>query len=103
MPDISYESFELLESFMKDVFVKVGVPEEDAAICAEVLIESDKRGIDSHGVGRFKPIYIDRINAGLQSAITKIDVIKETKDNNGNRWKQWHGPGNCKKSNADSN
>lgn len=64
---------------MKDVFIKVGVPASDAAICAEVLIESDKRGIDSHGVGRFKPIYIDRIKAGLQSAVTKIDIIRESK------------------------
>ena len=79
MPDLAYESFDQLESFMEDVFVKVGVPKEDAAICAEVLIESDKRGIDSHGVGRFKPIYIDRINAGLQSPVTKIDIIRETK------------------------
>lgn len=79
MPGILYESFDLLEAFMKDVFVKVGVPADDAAICAEVLIESDKRGIDSHGVGRFKPIYIDRIKAGLQSALTKIDIIRETK------------------------
>lgn len=58
--DISYESFERLEEFMKLGFGAVGVPEEDAAVCAKVLIESDKRGIDSHGVGRFKPIYIDR-------------------------------------------
>ncbi|MBN1299401.1 MAG: Ldh family oxidoreductase [Actinobacteria bacterium] len=79
MPKIVYESFDKLESFMKDVFIKVGVPEADAATCAEVLIDSDKRGIDSHGVGRFKPIYIDRIKAGLQSAVTKIDIIKETK------------------------
>ncbi|WP_461248890.1 Ldh family oxidoreductase, partial [Treponema sp. R6D11] len=57
MMPAEFASFEILESFMKDVFIKVGVPEEDAAVCAEVLIESDKRGIDSHGVGRFKPIY----------------------------------------------
>jgi len=56
----NHVSFDKLESFMKDVFIKVGVPEQDAAVCAEILIESDKRGIDSHGVGRFKPIYIDR-------------------------------------------
>ena len=34
---------------MKDVFMKVGVPEEDAEICADVLMESDRRGIESHG------------------------------------------------------
>ena len=38
--------FDTLERFMVDVFKGVGVPEEDAKICADVLIESDKRGID---------------------------------------------------------
>jgi LDH2 family malate/lactate/ureidoglycolate dehydrogenase len=75
--DINSESFEKLELFMKDVFIKVGVPPEDAAICAEVLIESDKRGIDSHGIGRFKPIYIDRIKAGIQKPVTMFEVVKD--------------------------
>jgi L-2-hydroxycarboxylate dehydrogenase (NAD+) len=44
--------FDLLEAFMVDVFKGVGVPEADARICADVLIGADKRGIDSHGVGR---------------------------------------------------
>jgi LDH2 family malate/lactate/ureidoglycolate dehydrogenase len=74
---IFYESFDTLESFMADVFVKIGVPAEDAKICAEVLIDSDKRGIDSHGIGRFKPIYIDRIKAGLQNPVTKINILKD--------------------------
>ena len=70
--------FEYLENFMVDVFKAVGVPEEDAKICAEVLITSDKRGIDSHGIGRLKPIYYDRIKDGILNAKTKIDIIKET-------------------------
>jgi len=41
--------FETLVAFMTDAFVGVGVPREDAAICADVLVESDKRGIESHG------------------------------------------------------
>lgn len=75
---IFYEPFDKLENFMVDVFIKVGVPEGDAKICAEVLIDADKRGIDSHGIGRFKPIYIDRIKAKLQSPITQISIIKES-------------------------
>ena len=75
--DCVWLDFATLEKFMVDTFKGVGVPEEDAKICAEVLITSDKRGIDSHGIGRLKPIYIDRIKAGTQNPITKIDVIKE--------------------------
>jgi L-2-hydroxycarboxylate dehydrogenase (NAD+) len=75
--DCVWLDFDTLEKFMVDTFKGVGVPEEDAKICAEVLITSDKRGIDSHGIGRLKPIYIDRIKAGTQNPITKIDVVKE--------------------------
>ncbi len=67
-----------LGSFMKEVFTKVGVPPEDAEVCADVLMESDRRGIESHGVNRFKPIYIDRIKLGIQNPITKFEIIKET-------------------------
>ena len=70
--------WETLGSFMKDVFMKVGVPAEDAEICADVLMESDRRGIESHGVNRFKPIYIDRIKLGIQNPVTNFEIIKET-------------------------
>jgi LDH2 family malate/lactate/ureidoglycolate dehydrogenase len=66
-----------MEQFMAQAFEAVGVPKEDAKICADILIESDKRGIDSHGVGRFKPIYIDRIKAGIQNPISKIEIVRE--------------------------
>jgi LDH2 family malate/lactate/ureidoglycolate dehydrogenase len=56
----------------------VGVPADDAAVCADILITSDKRGIDSHGVGRLKPIYIDRIREGIQFVKTEFEVVKET-------------------------
>jgi len=69
--------FDLLERFMKDAFSAIGIPEDEAAICAEVLITSDKRGIDSHGIGRFKRIYIDRINDGILNTQTNIEVIKD--------------------------
>ncbi|MCR5083042.1 MAG: Ldh family oxidoreductase [Parasporobacterium sp.] len=73
-----YVSWELMNSFLIDAFKGYGVPEEDAKICADVLLESDRRGIESHGCNRFKPIYIDRIVAGIQNPVTKIDVLKET-------------------------
>lgn len=67
-----------LYSFVEDAFVEVGVPREDAKICADVLLESDKRGIESHGVNRFKPIYIDRINIGIQNPVTNFEIVRET-------------------------
>ena len=73
-----YVSWELMDSFLTDAFVGYGVPREDAVICADVLLESDRRGIESHGCNRFKPIYIDRIVAGIQKPVTKIDILRET-------------------------
>ncbi len=70
--------FDTLQRFMTDAFAAIGVPADEAAIVADVLVESDKRGINSHGVNRFKPVYIDRINAGIQSATTEFEIIKET-------------------------
>lgn len=67
-----------ITEFVIDVFVKYGIPEEDAKICADVLLESDKRGIESHGVNRFKPIYLDRIKSGIQKPVTNFEIIKET-------------------------
>ena len=73
-----FVDWELINSFMIDVFKAYGVPEEDAAICADVLLESDRRGIESHGCNRFKPIYLDRIKNGTLLPVTKIDILKET-------------------------
>ncbi|MCL2783278.1 MAG: Ldh family oxidoreductase, partial [Propionibacteriaceae bacterium] len=67
-----------ITDFVTDAFVGYGVPLKDAAICTDVLLESDRRGIESHGVNRFKPIYLDRIKAGIQLPTTQIEVIKET-------------------------
>ena len=41
-------------------------------------MESDRRGIESHGCNRFKPIYLDRIDNGTLLPETKIDILKET-------------------------
>lgn len=71
-------SWEQMESFMRTVFCRYGIPEEDARICTDVLLESDRRGIESHGVNRFKPIYLDRIKNGTLLPTTKMDIVKET-------------------------
>ena len=68
----------LITDFVTDAFVGYGIPREDAEICTDVLLESDKRGIESHGCNRFKPIYLDRIKAGIQNPVTNFEIIKET-------------------------
>jgi len=70
--------FTYLEQFMVDTFLAYGVPEDEAKIAANVLIVADKRGIDSHGIGRLKPIYCDRIDAGILKPTAPLEIIKET-------------------------
>ncbi len=74
---IYWVDFNTMERFMVDVLKSAGVPDEDARICADVLITSDKRGIDSHGINRLKPIYIDRIKDGILNPVTRMEVVKE--------------------------
>jgi len=73
---IVYIEAKTLENFMRDVFIGLGVPKEDANIIAEVLITADLRGIDSHGIQRCK-MYYDRIRAGIYEVNTNIDTIKD--------------------------
>jgi len=71
-----YVEAKILENFMRDVFIGLGVPKEDADIIADVLITSDLRGIDSHGIQRCK-MYYDRIKEGIYEVKTKIDIVKD--------------------------
>jgi L-2-hydroxycarboxylate dehydrogenase (NAD+) len=76
--ELKFVPFEVLEDFMVKALVSAGVPSEDAAVCADVLITADKLGIDSHGFNRLKPIYIDRIRQGILNPVTHFVVVKET-------------------------
>jgi len=75
----SIVDWKTITEFVIDAFVGYGVPEEEAKIVADVLLESDRRGIESHGVNRFKPFYLDRIKAGIQKPTTNLEILKETK------------------------
>jgi len=75
--DVAWVPIETLRGFSADVFRSVGVPSDDANVCADVLLASDTFGIESHGVSRLKPIYYDRIKAGKQNPITNFEVKRE--------------------------
>jgi len=77
MADTIFVPVDVIKAFMTDVFVALGTSDEDAAICTDVLITSDLRGIESHGIGRLK-YYYDRIKAGVQSTTTRWKIVKET-------------------------
>ena len=74
----AFVPWDLMNQFIIDAFMAYGVPRGDAAICADVILESDRRGIVSHGCNRLKPIYLDRFENGTLLPDTKIDILKET-------------------------
>jgi len=76
--EVTYIPFDIMGNFMRDVLTASGVNCEDARIIADVLLEADRLGIDSHGVGRLKSIYYDRIKDKVVNPVTKIDIIKDT-------------------------
>lgn len=67
---------ETLRRFMEEVFTGLGVPPEDARICQDVLVSSDLRGIDSHGVGRLI-MYYERMHEGIQHAQTDMEIVSD--------------------------
>ena len=78
MAQFHYLPLEQLKAFTTDVFSGMGVPKDEAEVCADVLAAADRRGIDSHGIGRLKPIYFDRVmDFKIQQAESKIDIVKD--------------------------
>src|SRR5690606_7787717 len=66
-----------LKAFTTEVFIRAGMPPEDAAIEAEVLVWANLRGIDSHGVLRI-PWYLDNVDKGWMHPRPKVQISKET-------------------------
>jgi hypothetical protein len=58
------------------ILQKVGVPRGQAEMIAKVVVEGDLRGVESHGVLRL-PAYVHRVQAGLMTATTALEVLQE--------------------------
>ncbi len=66
-----------LQRFVTDLFLRLGLTEEEATISADVLLAADIRGLDSHGLARI-PMYVNRIRSGLVNLRPNFRVIAET-------------------------
>ncbi len=53
------------------------VPEEDAALVVDTLIEADLRGVESHGVAHLVDFYVRRIQAGHLNPRPAMRVVRE--------------------------
>ncbi|HXG36585.1 MAG TPA: Ldh family oxidoreductase [Dehalococcoidia bacterium] len=68
---------EALRSFCARVLEKVNVPPEDAALAAEVLVDCDLRGIDTHGIMRL-PTYVKYLQEGYYNPRPNIQIVRES-------------------------
>ena len=66
-----------LFNFSMKALQKVGVPEEDAQITARILITTDLRGVDTHGVAHLAH-YVKRIKEGQINVKPKMKVFSRT-------------------------
>ena len=65
-----------LRHFVQQAFLHFGVPRQDAEQAADVLIASDLRGIDSHGVARLRK-YVELMDEGLINPRPNIRIVRE--------------------------
>jgi LDH2 family malate/lactate/ureidoglycolate dehydrogenase len=72
-----YVPVETLTDFMIDALAKMGVPQDDARIVAEILLASDLCGVSSHGVAHLR-MYYRRIQKGLQLPVTDWSIVRAT-------------------------
>ena len=66
-----------LERFCHDVFVSLGVGEEEAIDSSQILVAADARGIASHGVGRLWR-YVNGLKGGVMQPGVIPTVLRET-------------------------
>src|SRR6202051_2213547 len=67
-----------LRNFVQRALEATGVAANDAMIAGEVLVASDLRGIESHGVARLEGFYVDRIRDGRIDPQAVATTLRET-------------------------
>ena len=67
-----------LRAFVARALEAVNVRGEDARLAADVLVTSDVRGIESHGVARLERFYVDRIRDGIIDPQAREAIVSET-------------------------
>src|SRR6516165_2745201 len=65
-----------LATFIKRAFEAAGLRSEDADVVANLMVEADLRGSDTHGVIRL-PLYLRRLKAGGIKAHPDIRIVRE--------------------------
>lgn len=74
MSETTLVQAEQLKNYCALLFQKLGVPQEEALLNADSLIEADLTGVESHGVSRV-PLYLKRLRLGLVRPSLELKTI----------------------------
>ena len=77
MADVTRVQPERLRALIERIFTTAGAPPADAATVAEVLVEADLRGVESHGSTRVAG-YASMIRLGLLNPRPDLRVLRDT-------------------------
>jgi len=76
--DKIFVSEEKASAATQAVFEKMGIPAQEAESCADVLITSDLRGCESHGISNMLRSYIDSYGSGAYNAHPNVKTVRES-------------------------
>jgi len=77
MTQSNRHSAEYLQRISRDLFAASGAPDDIAATVAEILVNANLAGHDSHGV-QFVPMYLDRIEDGHLDSKAYPEIVRES-------------------------
>ena len=77
MTQSTRHSADYLQRISRDLFAASGAPDDIAATVAEILVNANLAGHDSHGV-QFVPMYLDRIEDGGIDNKAYPEIVRET-------------------------
>ncbi len=60
------------------ILEKLGVPPRDASIVSKMLVQSDMRGVESHGVAHLRMFYARRIRLGIINTNPNIKIYSKS-------------------------
>ena len=60
------------------IFLKMGVPDTDADLATDVLMQADLRGADTHGVSNMLRAYVASYGDGRTNPTPKEKIVRET-------------------------
>ncbi len=66
----------IVDLVAREVLRSIGVNDESIDILADTFHYADKRGLNSHGVGRL-PLYVHKIKAGHLNPVSEIEIVTD--------------------------